>query len=444
MHSIFHSANYLPQQMVIYLLVFVISSVSTLFILENRFDSKWKTFLLSVGIWYLFVFPKHFDNLPIWTNQIILSSFFMSNILLYKDKFRTKMLTAVISVTINMFADYFTYFMTIVVFHDNVDTYLHKPYVFIMMGSVSLTLFLLDTLLWNKFYRNDKNNFFKNNLMILILVAVLNVNLLSVLIPMITNIVKYLSPELKNSLNSFFMISFILMLISYMVLFYFIRSSHQYQKMKDENEKLDFQNKLQAEYYKKIESTIHQTARLRHDINNIVQTINLQLAQNTPESYEKAKMMTQELNELTENIQPLKYCHNRVVDVVLDDKIRSAKKSGITVLCDVMLEEREDVSDLDICRIFANLLDNAVHATEHLPKAEDKKITVICKEKADGIYIKCENCFDSKTEKDTRSEKSLHGYGLKIIQEISRKYNGMLTLSQKDNVFTALVVLKTG
>ena len=444
MHSLFHSENYLPQQMVIYILIFVVSSIATTFILENRFNSRKKTFILSIVIMYVGLFPKHFDNLPMWTNQLILTSFFFSNILLYKDRLRTKILASVITVTINMLSDYFTYFLAIVILGESNDTYLHKPYIYVIMASIFTTMFLINTLLWNRFYRNDKDSFFKNNIIIMIVAVVLNFNFMSILIPIIANIMKFLSPELKNSLNSFFMLYFIMMFISYGFSFYFIKSSHDYQKIKEENERLDYQNRLQSEYYRKIEDNTHKTAKLRHDINNIVQTINAQFAQSTPESYARARAMTQELNDLTANIQPLKYCHNKVVDVVLDDKIRTAEKHSIKVLCDVMLGEREDVSDLDLCRIFANLMDNAIHATKQLETEDDKTITVICREKTDGIYIKCENSFAVTSDKRTKKNDGIHGYGLKIIRELSKKYGGTLSVEKSANQFMVLVVLKTG
>ena len=92
---------------------------------------------------------------------------------------------------------------------------------------------------------------------------------------------------------------------------------------------------------------------------------------------------------------------------------------------------------------FANLLDNAITATQMLQK-EEKKITVICREKKDGIYIKCENLFEpQRKRKLSRNDGITHGYGLKIIQEISKKYHGSFTIEQKNNQFIALVVLKT-
>ena len=442
MHSIFQSKDYLPQQMIILIAVFTVSSLFTLFILENKFHSKVKTFLLSLLIMYLSLFPKHFDGLPLWTNQLILISFFLSNVFLYKDKWFTKILAGVIAFLVDMFADYFSYFIAIVILREDVNEYLHKPYVYFMMFSIFSTLFFINTLIWNRFYRVDKNNIFKNNVLILILSVGVNINLFSIFIPVVANIMDYISPELKNSINSFFMLYLIISVLFYLFMIYLIKDTYRYQKIKEEKEKLDYQYKIQSEYYQKLEENIYHTAKLHHDINNIVQTIQIQFAQKTPESYEKAQKITEELTALTQSIQLTKYCQNRVVNVVLADKISRAEKLQIETVCDVLLGENEYISDLDMCRIFANLLDNAISAVENLNQNAQKKIIISCKEKMDSIHIRCENCFEDTSKKRRKSDGRLHGYGLNILREISEKYHGMMEISKEANQFVVRIMLK--
>lgn len=54
---------------------------------------------------------------------------------------------------------------------------------------------------------------------------------------------------------------------------------------------LEYQNKLQAEYYRKMLENYESTAKLRHDINNLVQVINIQLSENTEEGNKKQKKL---------------------------------------------------------------------------------------------------------------------------------------------------------
>ena len=54
------------------------------------------------------------------------------------------------------------------------------------------------------------------------------------------------------------------------IIIYFTKSSSSYEKIKAKNEMLEYQNKLQTEYYEKMLENYDKTAKLRHDINNLV------------------------------------------------------------------------------------------------------------------------------------------------------------------------------
>ena len=128
--------------------------------------------------------------------------------------------------------------------------------------------------------------------------------------------------------------------------------------------------------------------------------------------------------------------------MVLADKISRAEKLQIETVCDVLLGENEYISDLDMCRIFANLLDNAISAVENLNQNAQKKIIISCKEKMDSIHIRCENCFEDTSKKRRKSDGRLHGYGLNILREISEKYHGMMEISKEANQFVVRIMLK--
>ena len=44
----------------------------------------------------------------------------------------------------------------------------------------------------------------------------------------------------------------------------------------------------------------------------------------------------------------------------------------------------------------------------------------------------------------TKKDKALHGYGLKIIRNITAKYDGTYTLQYRDRLFTLRVLLPVG
>lgn len=146
------------------------------------------------------------------------------------------------------------------------------------------------------------------------------------------------------------------------IIIYFTKSSSSYEKIKAKNEMLEYQNKLQTEYYEKMLENYDKTAKLRHDINNLVQVINVQFSQNTVESHEKAKEIANGISDIMESTKSHKFCNNRIVNAVLFDKTTIAEKDGIKIIDNIILDDNISITDFDICRIFINLLDNSINA----------------------------------------------------------------------------------
>ena len=50
--------------------------------------------------------------------------------------------------------------------------------------------------------------------------------------------------------------------------------------------------------------------------------------------------------------------------------------------------------------------------------------------------------MDSNNLKTSKIDKKSHGYGLKSISHIAKKYNGYAKFSFSDNIFTSYVILE--
>lgn len=95
---------------------------------------------------------------------------------------------------------------------------------------------------------------------------------------------------------------------------------------------LEYQNKLQAEYYRKMLENYESTAKLRHDINNLVQVINIQLSENTQEGNKKAKEIVSGISDIMDSTKTQRYCSNEIVNAVLLIRHLLLKKSQLKLL----------------------------------------------------------------------------------------------------------------
>ena len=142
-----------------------------------------------------------------------------------------------------------------------------------------------------------------------------------------------------------------------------------------------------------------------------------------------------------DNAKIHRYCSNKIVNAVLFDKASVAGKESIEIIDDIVLGDNTCITDFDICRIFINLLDNGINALKNY-NGDDKILYLSCKQDNDYIYIKCENKF-SDTLKKPEKNPELHGDGLKIVKDITEKYNGELITQIQDSTFSTLAILKT-
>lgn len=439
MHSIFQSANYLPQQMWLYIYYIFVATISTTFMLKSKLK-RFPTILLSLVILYISLIPQHFDSTPAWATQASMLSLIFCDFFLYKDRKHIRLISSVISIAIIFLTDYLGYLIVVVLFNST-ENYLTEPYVYIISSMIVIFFFAVNTLLWNKFYSKDTKIFYKNNIVFFLLFLTIEIMFISFWIIDHNSIWDYIPYNFKNTNRSFFYLYIFMFIVLDCIIIYFTKSSSSYYKIKAENQMLEYQNKLQAEYYEKILKNYDNTAKLRHDINNLVQIINIQLSENTTEGNKKAKEIANGISDIMGSTRTHKYCNNRIINAVLFDKAGIAEKESIKVVDDIILDDNINITDFDICRIFINLLDNAISALKSY-NGNDKTLYISCKKDDNNIYIKCENKF-SETIKNPKKNSELHGYGLKIVKDIAEKYDGELITEIQDLTFSTFAILKT-
>ena len=137
---------------------------------------------------------------------------------------------------------------------------------------------------------------------------------------------------------------------------------------------------------------------------------------------------------------------NDVLDIVLTQKslLCTSKHIKFTYICDGVPFQKMD--PMDATALFANLLDNAVEAVEKEDE-ENRIIKLNANIKGNFICIHMENyCskdikFVNGVPQTGKADKSKHGFGTKSIMYIAQKYNGNVTFSYKENIFSANVLI---
>lgn len=201
-------------------------------------------------------------------------------------------------------------------------------------------------------------------------------------------------------------------------------------------EKLEQQEVLWAvrqQHYVSLEQNQLQVRRLRHDMANHLSAM--------------AGMDNQRLREYllqlisTPAIEGGRcFCENDIVNAVLAGKLSVAEQEGIRCEFQVVIPQKLSVSDVDLCAIFSNCLDNAIEACRKCPP-DSRKIFLTAKADKGIFALRLKNSMagtivtkggDFVTSK---SDKQNHGLGMAEIRDIVQQQHGILRFSQELDVF---------
>ena len=142
---------------------------------------------------------------------------------------------------------------------------------------------------------------------------------------------------------------------------------------------------MQKEHYQKLTDALEEASRTRHDFRQYIRTASILLEQ---EHYEELKAYFHQFaQESTEKMQtPVCYCKNMSVDAILHYYASQLEQKGIKYRYSVEVPEKMKISDLDICRIFGNLMENAVRAVQKEENADEAYVNCICKVKMGKLH----------------------------------------------------------
>ena len=126
--------------------------------------------------------------------------------------------------------------------------------------------------------------------------------------------------------------------------------------------------------------------------------------------------------------QKARKCSDPILNMILLRFAEECEKKGIAFQCDVRENTVSFMDAPSITTLFGNLLSNAMEAAE---QSEDPNIELSVTPSQDSVILSVANTCDKPPKKDengalltTKAEPSLHGFGLKAINRIIRRYHG--------------------
>jgi hypothetical protein len=138
-----------------------------------------------------------------------------------------------------------------------------------------------------------------------------------------------------------------------------------------------------------------------------------------------------------------------ILDALLRDKQAQARGSN-ALICFEGAIVPGSLLPTTVCAIFGNAIDNAMHACQEIPDADEKTICVTASYRNHFLSITVTNPVQKdirirgNTLPTTKADKFAHGIGLISINNVAQEHGGSMRISCANKVFTIAVELETG
>ena len=199
-----------------------------------------------------------------------------------------------------------------------------------------------------------------------------------------------------------------------------------------------FEKEILQKYYAEVENMYSKMRGWRHDHRHHIQAMKVHAAHGEYQEIDKYLDMLD--NDLT-NVETVIKTGNKMADAILNSKLSLAAQKDIQVKADTKIPVSLTVSELDLCIIIGNLLDNAIEACMELPP-ERRLIRIYMEMKGNYLYLALTNTAGGKKKQSFHSTKGEgHGYGIARADAIVKKYGGYITRASEDEAFSTEVLL---
>ena len=199
------------------------------------------------------------------------------------------------------------------------------------------------------------------------------------------------------------------------------------------------------ENYQLLLENYNQKSIIMHDMKNHLRTISAMIKESRLEDCES--YIGQIVGEIKKS-ENVVWTNHKILDLVLNMKFQEAEEAQIKVWC-----QSDDLSELkldsvEICALFANLLDNVVEANENCSEEIERKIEIICRRQGSILVISISNSAEDGMESSkrmfsetTKQDKAFHGFGMFSIENIIHNHCGHLEVKIQENMVKILIYL---
>ena len=270
--------------------------------------------------------------------------------------------------------------------------------------------------------------------------------LVTLTIAVLLNVFVTIFPDLLTdySSNDNRVITILSMVVTlmFLALFFYIRVT---RKERDDLKNMNHINEelvaSQAKYFESTAKSDNEIRAMRHDMRNNIQVLKLLLENG---EYDKLGEYLDEMGDNLTSADISAHTGDTIADTIIADKTALAQSQKLTLKSSGKITDIK-ISPVDMCKILANLLDNAIEAASVPELSElDDSIRVIelkFKKTENFFMISVTNpCFVSPNIVDgkivtSKADRKNHGFGIANIESAASVYGGELTVDCEERPY---------
>lgn len=244
----------------------------------------------------------------------------------------------------------------------------------------------------------------------------------------------------NNEIVSYMVGASVTALIINALIYYFIIYVNKAMQLKTEFALLKMQYKNTKLTENNMKALYDSTYNINHDLEK--HFLYIRTMAEKGETGEAIEYIDKILGDKLLKMNKIIFTDDDIFNVIINTRMEICRLKNISPIIRVDGNAINEIDPEDVMILFGNIFDNAIEAAE---KTEEKLITLNVQLQGDYISIYMENSFDGEIDKNLKTSKLNkleHGFGMKNVKQIVKKYDGMIKCFTDRRMFCCDILLK--
>lgn len=161
----------------------------------------------------------------------------------------------------------------------------------------------------------------------------------------------------------------------------------------------------------------------------------------------RAEALLTEVESQLDHYRREVYADTPILNALLREKRDSARQENITIDVQARIPPCAALTELELCVVFGNALDNALEAVRRLDEPALRRVRINCLSEPGFWVVLFENPYQGALDLrsglpvSTKRDAANHGIGLRSIRRCAEEHGGTIALSTAGQIFTLSVMI---